>query len=116
MFGNFASYAQQISPGGPRGPTPTYSNPMAGVQEMPTSPMAHDFSESMGPRTLSAVGNIGLPALATAGMIGGSFLPGAAGKMMGALDPFTAGIRGFGAASGLSGGAGIMSNLGSIAS
>ena len=115
MFGNFASYAQQITPGGPQGPTPTYSNPMAGVEQMMPSPVADTFSDQMGVRSLSAIGNIGLPAIGTAAMLGGSFIPGV-GKALGALDPMSAGIGGFVRGAGLrSGGMGIMGNLGRIA-
>jgi len=117
MFGNFSSYAQQISPGGSYGSTPTYSNPMMGMGIMPTSPIADPFSEGKGPEVISAIGNIGLPALSSAAMIGGSFLPGMLGRTIGSLDPFTAGLRGFAGGAGLrSGGMGIMSNMGRIAS
>ena len=116
MFGNFASYAQQISPGGPSGPTPTYSNPMAGVDMAPTNP-SESAAGDFGVRGLSAIGNIGIPAIASAAMIGGSFLPGAMGKFMGGLDPMSQGLSGFARGAGLrAGGQGIMANLGRIAS
>jgi len=119
MFGNFASYSQQISPGGGQGPMPTYSNPMQGAGITPASPLWDRDQDvgDFGPRAMSAVGNIGLPALGTAAMIGGSFLPGMAGRALGSMDPFSAGLGGFARGAGLrSGGAGVMSNLGRIAS
>src|SRR5512137_490392 len=119
MFGNFASYAQQISPGGGQGPMPTYPNPMAGVGTGPATPFEADPMSpgEFGTRALSAAGNIGLPALGTAAMIGGSFLPGGLGRAIGGLDPLSAGLGGFARGAGLrAGGQGIMANLGRIAS
>jgi hypothetical protein len=100
MFGNFASYAQQISPGY-GGPPPTYNNPMsgAGMATQPPPPPTWESMDShmgmqMGPRAISAIGNVGLPVAAGATMMAGSFLPGAAGRFFGGLDPLTAGFRG----------------------
>lgn len=120
MFGNFASYSQQITPGGAQGPTPTYSNPMKGsgrAMAPPPPPNADPMTSNIGTQAISAVGNIGMPALGTAAMIGGMALPGRMGRAMGAFDPFSAGLGGFAQGAGLrSGGAGIMSNMGRIAS
>lgn len=118
MFGNFASYAQQISPGFQG--APTYPNPMAGAGggfAPPPAPMHNPTTMDVGPQAMSAIGNIGLPALGTAAMIGGSMLPGAAGRFFGRLDPFSAGLSGFARGAGLrAGGMGIMANMGRIAS
>ena len=43
MFGNFASYAQQISPGY-GGPPPTYNNPMSGAGGAMQPPPPPTFS------------------------------------------------------------------------
>jgi hypothetical protein len=117
MFGNFASYAQQISPGY-GGPPPTYNNPMSGAGAAMQPPPPPTWSSmdmhagmQMGPRAISAIGNVGLPMAAGAAMIGGSFLPGAAGRFFGGLDPLTAGFRGASSAIGGFSGA----NLGRIA-
>jgi len=119
MFGNFASYAQQISPGF-QGQPPTYANPMAGAGSgfaPPPPPMQDPAIMGAGPRAISAIGNVGLPALGTAAMLGGSMLEGGAGRFFGNLDPFSAGLGGFARGAGLrSGGMGIMSNMGRIAS
>jgi len=118
MFGNFASYAQQISPGY-GGPPPTYQNPMMGQGEAFQAPPPPTWSsldaqaaQDMGPRAISAMGNVGLPMMGGAMMLGGSMLPGAAGRFMGGLDPYTSAFRGFRGAVGGFGGA----NLGRIAS
>lgn len=118
MFGNFASYSQQISPGF-QGSPPTYANPMAGAGGgfSPAPSHLQDASAmARGPEMMSAIGNIGMPALGTAAMLGGAMLPGAAGRAIGGLDPFTGGLKGFAGGAGLSGGQGIMSNMGRIAS
>lgn len=121
MFGNFASYSQQISPM-QMGGMPTYSNPMqgAGTAFQPPAPPAFDelhTGMNLGTSAVSAIGNIGVPAMGTAMTLGGMMLPGMAGGAMRALDPFSMGMGGFMRGSGLrAGGAGIMSNLGRIAS
>jgi len=120
MFGNFASYAQQISPGY-SGPPPAYGGGAGGAGGVPSPFEAHPLSgEEMfmgaGTRTMSAVGNIGMPAAYTGLAMGGMLMPGRLGRAFGALDPFTAGARAFGMGSGLTAGdAGIMTNLGNIA-
>lgn len=117
MFGNFASYSQQISPGF-QGSPPSYSNPMAGVGAgFPQAPFPmHNPATMAGAQTLSAIGNVGLPALGTAAMLGGSMLPGPVGNFVGGLDPVTMGFRGFARGAGLrAGGQGIMANMGRIA-
>jgi len=87
---------------------------MAGAGYGGTNPVEGGADE-MGVRGLSAMGNIGLPALGTAAMIGGSFLPGV-GRMIGGLDPLSQGLGGFARGAGLrSGGMGVMGNLGRIA-
>lgn len=118
MFGNFASYSQQISPGF-QGSPPTYANPMAGAGGgfAPAPTHLQDSSAMQkGPEMMSAIGNIGMPAVGTAAMLGGMMLPGMAGRAIGSLDPFTGGLRGFASGAGLSGGQGIMANMGRIAS
>jgi len=118
MFGNFASYAQQITPGY-GGPPPTYQNPMMGQGEAFQAPppptwnsLDAGMGERMGPRAISAIGNVGMPMMAGAAMLGGSMIPGAVGKAIGGFDPYTAAYRGFrGAVGGFSG-----ANLGRIAS
>jgi hypothetical protein len=98
MFGNFASYSQQISPmamGGQRGPMPTYANPMAGsAQTFAPPPMYASGADQFGAQALSAIGNIGIPGIATAGMVGGMMLPGGLGRAAGMLDPFGAAYQG----------------------
>lgn len=117
MFGNFASYAQQISPTGGQGPMPTYQNPMAGAGEaFAPPPLMPTMGEEMGPRAISAVGNVGLPAIASGALLAGSMLPGAAGRFMGGLDPMTQAYRGFMGGAGLQRGAGFMANMGRFTS
>ena len=120
MFGNFASYANQISPGqAGNSSMPTYSNPMgqgAGMAfEAPPPPGFGDSGSGvvrgMGSAASHVAGAYGAATLA------GSFLPGRAGSAFGALDPFSAGLggalRGSGLASGVSSEMGIMARLGS---
>lgn len=117
MFGNFASYAQQISPYGAQGPTPTYSNPMQGVSgfEVPPPPLADPAQMGIGPRAISGIGNIGGGVVSGAAMVGSMALPGAAGRAMGMMDPYTAGLSGFARGAGLrAGGQGIMANMARI--
>jgi len=117
MFGNFASYAQQISPMGGQGPMPTYQNPMQGAGEaFAPNPLASNMGMQMGPQAISAAGNIGLPAVASGAMLAGSFLPGRAGRVIGGLDPFTQGLRGFGQGMGWMRGAGVGANMSRLAS
>lgn len=112
MFGNFASYAQQISPTGAQGPTPTYQNPMQGAGEaFAPPPLASNMGMQMGPQAISAAGNIGLPAIASGAMLAGSMMPGRAGRFMGGLDPMTQGMRGFAQGSGWMRGAGMGANM-----
>jgi hypothetical protein len=118
MFGNFASYSRQISPGF-QGQPPTYANPMGGAGggfAPPPMHMQDPMAMNLGPQAISAAGNIGLPALGTAAMVGGMMLPGAAGRFVGGLDPFMGGLRGFSRGAGLSGGGGILANMGRVAS
>lgn len=107
MFGNAATYAQQISPmGQAMGMAPSYANPYGPM----ASPGAAEFNQgsAAAPGILNAAASYGAPVMMGAGMMMG----GRAGAM---LDPFTAGIRGFGRGVGWQGGAGITSNLGAIA-
>lgn len=116
-FGNFASYAQQISPYGSGKPTPTYSNPMQGVSgfEVPPPPTHDPNQMSFGARAMSGMGNIGGGAVSGAAMLGSVAMPGAAGRAMGMMDPYTAAMGGFSRGAGLrAGGQGIMANLGRI--
>jgi hypothetical protein len=119
MFGNFASYAQQISPGY-SGPPPAYGGAGGaggGGSPFEPSPLSSDpMFMTAGSRTMSGIGNVGLPAAYAGLSMGGMMLPGRVGRAFGALDPFTSSARAFGSASGLTAGnAGIMSNLGGIA-
>jgi hypothetical protein len=115
MFGNFASYSQQISPGGGQGIQPSYSNPMGGGGGgYASSPYAAEanIGSNLGVAGTSAVGNVGAPMLGMAAMAG-SFLPGKVGGAFGMMDPTMAGMTGFGAASGLNfGGKGMLSRAG----
>ena len=107
MFGNNATYAQQISPmGQAMGMAPTYAAPFGPM----ASPGAASFNAgaAAAPGMLNAAASFGAPMLAGAGMMIG----GPVGSM---LDPFTAGIRGFGAGVGWQGGAGITANLANVA-
>jgi len=102
MFGNFASYATQISPGY-GGPPPTYSNPMQGAG-MPAAQHPLSGGSGSGAGAMSWAGNKALPMAASAAM----FMPG-----LSRLDPTMAAIRGFGASSGINtGGAGLLSKAG----
>lgn len=119
MFGNFASYAQQISPGY-SGPPPAYGGAGgAGGGGSPFEPhplSADPMFQTMGARTMSGIGNVGAPAAYAGLTMGGMMLPGRMGRAFGALDPFTSSARAFGSASGLTAGnAGVMRNLGTLA-
>jgi hypothetical protein len=107
MFGNNATYAQQISPmGRAMGVTPTYAAPYSPM----ASPGAAEFNQgaAAAPGMMNAASSYGAPMMMGAGMMMG-------GRAGAALDPFTAGMRGFGRGVGWQGGAGITSNLGSMA-
>ena len=95
MFGNFASYSQQISAGqnGGGGMTPTYQNPMAGAGAAfmpPPPPMSQQFGHTS-PAVMSGLMNMGGTAFSAATMAG-SFLPGRIGGAMMATDPTMAGV------------------------
>jgi hypothetical protein len=109
MFGNMATYAQQISPYGQQG-MPTYSGVNMGGIPPTALPGAYEYNQGMGaaPGMLNAMGTFGAPMLAGAGMMMG-------GPIGGMLDPFTGAMRGMGAGVGWQSGAGIMSNLGNVA-
>ena len=103
MFGNFASYSQQITPGGGGGMQPTYQNPMGG---------GGGGGMDIGTAGVSAMGNIGGSAIGAAAMAG-SFLPGKVGGAFGMMDPTMAAMSGFGMGSGINfGGKGILSRAG----
>lgn len=107
MFGNNATYAQQISPmGQARGMAPTYAQPYSPM----ASPEVQEFNTGMAaaPGMLNAAASYGAPMLMGAGMMMG-------GRIGSMLDPFTAGMRGFGRGVGWQGGAGISANMGNIA-
>lgn len=114
MFGNFASYAQQISPYNP-GLAPTYANPMAGAGggfTPPPPPTSSPMTTTMGPTAMSAMAGAVAPVAAGIGMAG-SFLPGKLGSAFGMLDPFSAGLSGASAATGIGfGKAGMLSRAG----
>ena len=114
MFGNFASYAQQISPYNP-GLAPTYANPMAGAGggfTPPPPPTASPMASTMGPSAMSGIASAVMPAAAGIGMVG-SMLPGKIGSAFEMLDPFTAGLKGASAATGIGfGNAGMLSRAG----
>jgi hypothetical protein len=113
QFGNFASYAQQISPGY-GGPPPTYQNPMGGNTgfEAPPPPGDPMFGtpgmRDAGTSAISAIGNVGIPALGTAAMLGGAFMPGAVGGFFRGIDPIGRGLSTFGK------GVGWQSGLGNV--
>jgi len=107
MFGNNATYAQQISPmGQASGMAPTYANPYGPM----ASPGTAEFNQGMAaaPGMYNAAASYGAPIMMGAGMMMG----GRAGAMM---DPMTAGMRGFGRGVGWQSGAGISSNMGAVA-
>lgn len=107
MFGNNATYAQQISPmGQSMGMAPTYAQPFGPM----ASPAAAEFNagSAAAPGMYNAAASYGAPIMMGAGMMMG----GRAGAM---LDPMTAGMRGFGRGVGWQSGAGISSNLGAVA-
>ena len=102
MFANYAAYAGQISPEGPPGMS-GYGAPLG--QQAPMGPgVSSDFGAfSAGPRAMAGM-HAAMPAMMGAGILAGSFLPGALGRNIGRLDPFQAGLSGFGRASGLTSG------------
>ena len=112
MFANMANYANQIGPGGSSYGSPQYSQPMMGpnstYESMPT-----DIGPGMMGKALAAA-----PAVGGAALLAGSFIPGAVGSAISRIDPFTAGLRGFGHSSGLmsgvKAGTGFMDTLGAI--
>lgn len=113
MFGNVATYARQISPGGGGNQAmPTYSNPMMGagygMAGMPGTEM-YNQGASAAPGMMMGAGTYGMPVMAGAGMMMG-------GRAGGMIDPFTGGLQGAGRAVGWSRGAGIGANLGRAAS
>lgn len=111
MFGNVATYAQQISPFGGGG-MPTYSNPMLGAGYGPAGlPGAEFQNQAAGavPGMMMGAATYGLPIAAGAGMMMG-------GPVGGMLDPFTGGLRGAGRTLGWQSGAGVGANLGRVAS
>jgi len=110
MFGNMATFAQQINPFNPQRGMPTYVNPMAGTNMGPMSaPGAASFNQVMGAMSgiTNAAVSYGVPIMAGAGMMMG-------GPLGGMLDPFTGAGRAFGRSIGWQRGAGLMSNLGRI--
>lgn len=119
MFGNFASYANQISPGmAGAGAMPTYSNPMgqgAGMAFQPPAPPGFTNHDAQATGMMGAAGSM-IPGAFGAATLAGSFLPGMAGKAFGAMDPFSAGIggalRGSGMAAGVTSEMGLMARLG----
>lgn len=107
MFGNAATYAHQISPmGQAMGVAPTYANPYGPM----ASPGAAEFNQgsAAAPGLFNAAASYGAPLM----MGAGAMMGGRAGAM---LDPYTAGIRGFGRGVGWQSGAGIASNFGAVA-
>ena len=102
MFANYAAYAGQISPEGPPGMS-GYGAPLG--QQAPMGPgVSSDFGAfNAGPRAMAGM-HAAMPAMMGAGILAGSFLPGAIGRNIGRLDPFQAGLSGFGRASGLTSG------------
>jgi hypothetical protein len=107
MFGNNATYAQQISPmGQAMGMAPTYAAPYGPM----ASPGAAEFNmgAAAAPGMFNAAASYGAPMMMGAGMMMG-------GRMGAMIDPTTAAMRGFGAGAGWQGGAGISANLGNIA-
>lgn len=117
MFGNFASYSQQISPYNP-GIAPTYANPMAGAGggfSPPPPPTAEPQASALGPSALSGITSAAMPAAMGIGMVG-SMMPGGMGRAFGMLDPSTAALQGFGRGIGWMRGAGIGANFSRLGS
>jgi hypothetical protein len=81
-------------------PPPTMSGQMA------------NYANQSATSAMSAIGNTAIPAVGVAGMAGSMFLKGGMGKAAGMLDPFTAGLQGFGKGAGWQSGAGFMKNMG----
>ena len=115
MFGNFASYSQQISPGY-GGPPPGYSNPMGGMG----NPLQSTTADSMGAGSVSGIGSHAASALGTGalagsiglGMMRNPIAQGMSGAL-GMMDPMTAGFSGFARGSGVHfGGHGMFSGAG----
>jgi hypothetical protein len=107
MFGNNATYAQQISPmGQSMGMAPTYAMPYSPM----ASPATAEFNQgaAAAPGMFNAAASYGAPVMMGAGMMMG-------GRMGAMLDPTTAAMRGFGTGVGWKSGAGITSNLGAVA-
>lgn len=109
MFGNAATYSTQISPFG-KGGMPSYGQPNMGGINPTNMSGAVDFNAGSmaAPGIMNGMASFGAPMLAGAGMMMG-------GPIGGMLDPFTGGMRGFGAGVGWQRGAGIVSNFGNIA-
>ena len=114
MFGNFASYSQQISPYNP-GIAPTYANPMAGAggaMSPPPPPTASPMSQSIGPSVMSSAAGMAMPAMMGIGMVG-SMAGGRVGSAFSMLDPMSAGLMGASHATGIGfGKAGMLSRAG----
>ena len=109
MFGNMATYAQQISPYGQQG-LPSYSGVNMGGIPPTAMPGAYEFNQGMGaaPGMINAAGTFAPPMIAGLGMMLG-------GPVGGILDPFTGGMRGLGSGVGWQSGAGFMANMGNVA-
>lgn len=125
MFGNVANFAGSIGPGGR--PGSFTSGPIYDPATFTMPPPMYDvYGQNLGPRAMG----VGLAAAQSAlpmAALAGSFLPGAAGRAFGMLDPTYAGLSGFvrgaglmhgiGPGSGLVGTAeGMFANAGRIAS
>lgn len=107
MFGNTASYAQQINPFHQGGQFPTYQNPMAGAG---ISPAMHPSSFFLNQGMAAAPGLIGggvraaIPAMSIGGMLLG-------GRLGGMFSPMIAAFSSLGRSFGYARGAGIGANI-----
>jgi hypothetical protein len=102
MFANYAAYAGQISPEGPPGMS-GYGAPLSQQSPIGPPPIFDQGPFNAGPQAMAGM-HAAMPAMMGAGILAGSFLPGALGRGIGRLDPFQAGLAGFGRASGLTSG------------
>ena len=116
MFAGYGAFASGFSPGAPPGMMGYGGgdqSPYGGAY--PTFPSAQFEA---GQHVLGGV-HAALPAAIGAATFAGAFLPGAAGRAIGRLDPFQAALSGFGRASGVSrgmAGMGVMDSIGQMGS
>jgi hypothetical protein len=113
MFAGYGSFANSFSPGAPPGMMGYGGDQAPYGGAYPTFPSAQ---YEAGQHVLGGI-HAALPAAIGAATFAGAFLPGAAGRMIGRLDPFQAALSGFGRASGVSrgiAGMGVMDSIGTM--